>query len=112
MEYSLDNNKEGNMVLLDHALVVFVRFGENCNKHCEGSVVIQEAQEKPNSPEDDEAVMMKDDNSDCHEDIDDEDDLTGCQTPTQVPNMIQNLIREAGGEGHMIMGHRKADGGG
>ena len=112
MEYSLDNNEEGDMVLLNHALVVLVRFWENCDKHCEGSVVIEETQEKPDSPKDDETVMMKDYNSDCHEDIDYENGLTGRQTPAKVLHVIQDLIREAGGEGHMIMGQGEADGGG
>ena len=112
MEYSLDNNEDCDMVLLNHALVILVRFWENCDKHCEGSVVVEETQEKPDSPKDDETVMMKDNNSDCHEDIDDENGLTGSQTPAKVLQIIQDFIRKAGGEGHMVMGHREADSGG
>ena len=112
MEYSLDNNEDSDMVLFNHALVVFVRLWEICDKHCEGSVIVEETQEKPDSPKDDETVTMKDNNNDCHEDIDNENGLTDSQTPAKILQVIQDLIREAGGEGHMVMGHGEANGSG
>ena len=100
------------MILLNPTLIVPVRLGEDRDEHGEGSVVVEQPQEEPDPPEDDESVMVEDDNTNCDEDIDDEDDLAGCQTPGQVLHVVQDLIREAKGVGHMVMGQGEADGGG
>ena len=73
-------------------------------------VEIQETKQKPDSPDQDESVLMEDNHDDSRDKGDHEEDLRHVEGPGLVCDVVQDEVGEGGGARHELVGEGEAAG--
>ena len=76
------------------ALISFVRLWKNCHEECHSSVVIEDSKQEPDSPEDNQSILVETDDEDGGHGGDHQQVLAHVQAPVLVTDVVQDDVRE------------------
>ena len=110
-EDSFDNKHGCDVTTLLCTLIGGVSLGEYGDTHGDSPVVVEDAEDEPDSAENDQAVLVKQHHHPRHGGGHDQEDLTHVQARMPVRDGIKNNIRKRFSVRNLVMGEGQTEGG-
>ena len=91
-------------------LIGLVRLRKNCHEERHGTVIIEDTEQKPNTPEDNQPVLVEADDEDSRQGGDHQEVFTHVESPVLIWNAVQDDVRKGLPLRISVVGKCKAEG--